>query len=149
MSRPAKFHNTLLTFLAVAFSLAAVCSADARVTKIVISQTTSPLFAGRSFGTAGQYEQIKGTASGEIDPNDSRNAVITDIQLAPRNARGMVEYVATFTLVKPVDMSKASGLMTYEVVNRSSHLLPGRYNVGGDPGDGFLYNTGDVLLWSG
>jgi hypothetical protein len=149
MLRPAKFHYALPTFLAVAFSLAVVCSADARVTKIVISQKTSPIFAGRSFGSAGQYEEIKGTASGEIDPNDRRSAVITDIDLAPRNARGMVEYVATFTLVKPVDMSKASGLMTYEVVNRSSHLVPGRYNIGGDPGDGFVYNTGDVLLWSG
>jgi Alpha/beta hydrolase domain len=149
MLRPAKFHNALPTFLVVAFSTAAVCSVDARVTKIVISQKTSPIFAGRSFGAAGQYEEIKGTASGEIDPNDRRSAVITDIELAPRNARGMVEYVATFTMVKPVDMSKASGLMTYEVVNRSSHLVPGRYNIGGDPGDGFVYNTGDVLLWSG
>jgi hypothetical protein len=30
----------------------------------------------------------------ELDPRDPRNAVITDILLAPRNARGMVEYVA-------------------------------------------------------
>src|SRR5438128_1562086 len=121
MSRLAKFHNALPPFLAVAFSLAAVCSADARVTKIVISQTTSPIFAGRSFGSGGQYEEIKGIASGEIDPNDRRNAVITDIQLAPRNTRGMVEYSANFTLQKPIDMSKASGVMIYNVPNRGNN----------------------------
>jgi hypothetical protein len=54
----------------------------------------------------------------ELDPKDPKNAIITDIQLAPRNARGMVEYVATFALVKPVDMTKASGVLMYTVVNR-------------------------------
>ena len=149
MSKPTKMSTALLVTAMTTLLLIPAFSAHARVTKIVITQKTSPLYGGRSFGAAGQYEEIKGTASGEIDPNDRRNALITDIQLAPRNARGSVEYTATFTMVKPIDMSRASGLMTYEVVNRSSHLLPGRYNFGGDPGDGFLYNTGDVLLWSG
>ena len=35
-----------------------------------------------------------GKAYGELDPNDPKNALITDIKLAPRNARGKVEYVA-------------------------------------------------------
>jgi hypothetical protein len=123
-------------------------AAESRVTKIVISQTISPAFNGQSFGTVGQYEMLRGTASGELDPADRRNAVITDINLAPRNANGKVEYTATFTLLKPIDMSKASGVMTYDVVNRGNHVI-GRLNVGGDPGDGFLYAQGDVFLWSG
>src|SRR5207253_2932002 len=132
--------------------LALSIAAQARVTQIVISERTTPIFNGQSFGAVGQYERIRGTAVGEIDPSDRRNSVITDIQFAPRNARGHVEYSATFTIVKPVDMSKASGVMTYDIVNRSNHLLNGPsafLNVGGDPGDGFLYNQGDVLLWSG
>ena len=64
------------------------------------------------------HERITGKAYGELDPADPKNAVITDIDLAPRNARGKVEYVTTFTLVKPKDMTKASGVLLYTVVNR-------------------------------
>jgi len=54
------------------------------------------------------YERLSGMFYGELDPADPKNAVITDIQLAARNARGKVEYVGTFSLMKPVDMSKVS-----------------------------------------
>src|SRR6202041_3709070 len=74
------------------------------------------------FGNAGQYETLAGKAFGELDPNDRRNAVIQDIKLAPRNARGMVEYTATFQLVKPVDMSKSSHLMWHDVPNRGGRV---------------------------
>ena len=39
---------------------------------------------------------------------------------APRNARGHVEYVATFALAKPVDLAKASRVLVYQVVNRGN-----------------------------
>jgi len=94
-------------------------TADARVTRIVIDAKVSPAFDGARFGAAGQYETIAGRAFGELDPKDRRNAVIQDIALAPRNARGMVEYMATFQLAKPVDMTKASGLMWHDVPNRA------------------------------
>jgi len=58
---------------------------QARVTKITITSTTSA-FNGRVFEGVGAYEQVRGTATGEISPLDRRNAVITDIHLAPRNA---------------------------------------------------------------
>lgn len=64
------------------------------------------------------HERITGKAYGELDPSDPKNAVITDIELAPRNARGKVEYVTTFTLVRPTEMTKASGVLVYTVVNR-------------------------------
>ena len=52
------------------------------------------------------HERITGKAYGELDPADPKNAVITDIELAPRNARGKVEYVTTFTLVRPTEMMR-------------------------------------------
>ena len=64
------------------------------------------------------HERISGKAHGELDPMDPKNAIITDIDLAPRNARGMVEYVTTFTLVRPTEMMSASGVLLYTVVNR-------------------------------
>ena len=124
---------------------------EAKVTKITISSTT-PAYNGRVFGAVGAYEQLRGTAAGELDPSDPLNAVITDINLAPLT-NGKVTYTTTFTLLKPVDMSKASGVLEYEVNNRGNKILPGFLNVGvtaaNPAGDGFLFNTGIVYLWSG
>ena len=91
--------------------LSGMVAAEARVIRFEIVDVQSPTADGQVFGGVGPYERIVGKAHGELDPNDPKNAIITDIQLAPRNARGMVEYVATFSLVKPIDMSKASGVL--------------------------------------
>lgn len=73
---------------------------------------------GQTVGSVGAFEIIRGRVRGAIDPGDRRNSIIQDIGLAPRNERGQVEYTATFELAKPVDMSKASRVLLYEVVNR-------------------------------
>lgn len=96
--------------------------AFAEVKRIVIDRKVSPAFDGRTFGAAGQYETLAGRAFGEIDPNDPHNRIITDIQLAPRNRNGRVEYVSSFFLVKPVDMSKSSRLMWHDVPNRGGRI---------------------------
>jgi Alpha/beta hydrolase domain len=134
--------------IAAALTLTAPYALHARVTKITITSRTAA-FNNQSFGATGPYEKIKGIASGEIDPKDRRNALITDIQFAPKNAHGRVEYRANFTMVKPVDMSKGSGVLLYNIVNRGNHGGPAEFHVGGDPGDGFLYNLGEAVLWSG
>jgi hypothetical protein len=138
----------LLSLMAVAM-LNCPAPVLARVTRIVIDERQSPVYDGKSFGNAGQYERLVGRAFGELDPKHKGNTIITDLQLAPRNARGMVEYVATFSLLKPIDMSKASGLLIYSVPNRGNKLLMGAFNVGGDPGDGFFLKRGDCILFSG
>ena len=94
----------------------------ANVTRIVIDTVTSPAFDGEAYGDIGQYETIEGRAFGELDPEDPRNAIITDIELAPRNANGNVEYMATFFLVKPIDMSRSSGLLWQYVPNRGGRI---------------------------
>ena len=57
-----------------------------------------------------------------IDPSDARNDPITDLALAPRNATGKVEYSMDVYLLKPVDMSRASGKLFYEGNNRGLKL---------------------------
>jgi alpha/beta hydrolase family protein len=91
-------------------------AADARVTKIIIDRPATPLTGDAT------YETITGRAFGELDPMDAHNALITDITAAPRNGNGMVEYVATFFIVKPVDMTKSSGLMWHDVPNRGGRI---------------------------
>ena len=100
--------------------------------KIVIDTKVSPAFDGATFGDPGQYETLAGRVFGEIDPNDPHNAIITDIRLAPKNANGKVEYIASFFLVKPVDVSKSSHLMWQDVPNRGGRLtiVVGERNYG-------------------
>ena len=133
MLMPAKRSRVAIAVAAAGVALlAAAASSEARVTQITITNTTSP-FDGRVFGDVGAYEQIRGTATGELDPFDPPNAVITDINFAPRNANGKVAYTTSFTLLKPVDMSRSSGVMVYEVVNRGSQApaaLHARWNDG-------------------
>ena len=129
--------------------LAASGALDARVTQIVITSKSSPVFNGQSFGPAGPYESLRGVATGEINPADRRNAGITDIQLAPKLANGNVQYKTTFTIFKPIDMTKSPGVMLYNVPNRGNHSLPAAFQFGRDPGDGFIYNLGHVMLWNG
>jgi hypothetical protein len=99
-----------------AFLLCAAVTASAQVTRLEI--TTRTPVSGGPFGHAGAYENIRGRIYGEVDPADRRNRIIQDLDLAPRNQNGKVEYIATFSLMKPVDGAKASGVLLYSVVNR-------------------------------
>src|SRR5439155_2190045 len=91
-------------------------AAQARITRVQIN-SRAIAFGGASFGSVGQYETLRGVIFGEVDPDDPLNEVITDIKLAPRNARGMVEYNVGFWINKPVDMSKANGTLLHDVPN--------------------------------
>jgi hypothetical protein len=128
-------------------------TAQARITNIVISTKISPAFNGRSFGSVGQYEQLVGTAYGEVDPNDPRNAIIQDIALAPRNQSGNVEYSMDINILKPIDLTKGNHVLLYDVVNRGNMIIPNFFNVGASAanpaGDGFLENRGYTMVWSG
>ncbi|MDQ1470937.1 MAG: hypothetical protein QOJ99_2417 [Bryobacterales bacterium] len=96
-------------------------ASDARLTRFVVEGRESPgreTSGPKSSAQSGQFETLSGHFFGELDPKDPHNSIITDIALAPRNARGLVEYSATFALSKPIDMSKASGVLFYSVPNR-------------------------------
>ncbi len=110
----------VLVGLTVWFALAvAVPSAQAQVKRIVIDKNAGLPIGGKN-KSGDTYTRISGKFYGEVDPADRRNAIINDIDLAPRNARGMVEYVATFSLSMPKDLSKASGVLFYLVPNRGN-----------------------------
>src|SRR5215472_8755658 len=108
---------------------------DARITRLVIEHT-------ETLGNDG-YQKLTGHAYGELDPKLPLNAIITDLEFAPRNARGMVEYAATFTIIKPADISKASGVLLYFVPNR------GRINLTDGKFTADARRQGHVLIASG
>jgi hypothetical protein len=153
-------HIAVAAAVAVAASLAA-SDAQARITRIDVTQTQSPTFGGFSWPEVGQYEKIVGVAHGEVNPLDPKNAVITDIALAPRNARGNVEYAFDFYILKPIDLKKGAHKVMYEPPNRGRKTWNtfGRVPAGNDPGstitdpatlaNAFLMPRGYSIVWTG
>lgn len=143
--------------------LAGASNADGRTTQIqILTRTTA--FGGYSFPGVGQYEVIKGVATGEVDPNDSKNKVITDIALAPRQSNGKVQYRHNFYILKPLDPSKGNHKMMYEPPNRGRKTYqelnhtpdggndPAALTEAAFPGElanSFLWSRGYTTVWSG
>ena len=120
-----------------------------------------PFAEGQGFGEAGSYLRIKGVAKGEVDPAAPENKVIVDLDKAPRNARGMVEYEADFFILRPAEPQRGSGVLVYDVTNRGRKMILGRLDEArgnadtNDPksvqdvGLGFTLKRGYSLVWSG
>jgi hypothetical protein len=150
------FGRVAIGIAAIGFMMA---EADARITHLEITKT-EPAFGGESFGDVGSYEHLSGRVTGELDPADPANSGIQDINLAPRNPRGMVEYVTNIELLKPVDMARGNRILFFEVNNRGNKLAPGSFNEGvaggvadrnalSSPGDGWLMRQGYTMVWFG
>ena len=118
-SRKHKLVRFGIAILMASTALAVASVAHARTTQIQVL-TRGTAFGGHSFAGVGQYEFITGIATGEVDPTDPQNAVITDIQLAPKNAQGHVVYQHNFYILQPLDPSKGNHKMMYEPPNRGS-----------------------------
>jgi hypothetical protein len=140
---------TGLAALALTLTFAVAIPAEARITGI--SYTVSQPYGSQSFGPVGQYQELDGTATGALDPRDPLNAVITDINLAPKS-RGLVQYSFTFSILEPVDLSKSNDTLLYDIVNRGNKVITGWNDVIPNPpayGDGFLEDQGFIMAWSG
>jgi hypothetical protein len=149
-------RTSRVTLVAGAFLIAGSLQAEAEITRIEIVRTESPAFEGTAFGETGQYEKIVGRAFGELDPNSPLNAVIMDLDLATRNANGMVEYATDFFLLRPIDAAAGNGGLLFEINNRGSLVIMRQLNSattgGNDPmtaadaGNGFLMRAGYSML---
>src|SRR5260370_1060918 len=99
-----------------------VVPAEARVVAVRVDRT-EPFADGVAFGASGAYERVVGVARGEVDPRDRANAGIVNLDRAPRNPRGLVEYETDFYLLRPADPAKGNRKIVYEVNNRGRKLL--------------------------
>ena len=130
----------------------------AKVIKFEVRSVESPAFEGRSFGAVGTYDRIIARATIAVSPTDPRNAVIVDIDRAPRNAQGLVEAVADVEILRPTVAANGNRILFYDVVNRGRKLAlallndaPGGNDLvkAGDAGNGFLMARGYTIMWSG
>lgn len=114
-----------------------------------------PFANGVSFGDVGPYEKLVGVARFAVDPKHPRNKDIVDLDKAPRNAEGKVEFESDVFILMPKDPAKGNGAIFYEVNNRGNKLGLGMFNSGGDgndpnqPGNGFLFRRGYTVVWCG
>jgi len=153
-------HVPLLALASAALCWSAPGAANASSPdKVFLHVTRDEIVAGgHAFGSAGAYEKIAGTVEFQIDPTDPRNAVITDLELAPRNKSGLVTFDADFMVLRPADLSKWNRKLVSEINNRGNLLLFLSFASSGgsnDPsslrdfGNGFFLNQGYALAWVG
>jgi hypothetical protein len=141
-------HRSWIGATALVLTIAACARGE--VTRVSIAKRAD-------IGTSG-YEKIAGTLTFAIDPRDARNAVVVDVDKAPRNATGKVEFSADFYVIRPKDPARGNGSALVEVSNRGNRSLIRRFNLGGpnpdpdtenDLGDKFLMRFGFTLAWVG
>ena len=117
----------------------------------------TPFAGGSSFGNTGPYERLLGTASFAIDPDEKNLPFVTDLEFAPRNAAGLVEFKTVLDIVKPVDLSRGNHRLLFDFSNRGGRGAFTRLNDGGGPdlskasyaGNGFLNRHGYTVVCAG
>src|SRR5262245_51400663 len=139
--------------LGAVIALVGLCNpGTAEVVRVEV-QKKEDFAAGKTFGPVGAYERLAGKVFFAVDPANAVNRIITDIDKAPRNAAGKVEFSSDFSLLKPKDMARANGAVLYEVSNRGGRGMVGFFDRGAsasdEAGDGFLMQNGFTLLWLG
>ncbi|MSP48739.1 MAG: hypothetical protein EXQ95_05360 [Alphaproteobacteria bacterium] len=111
---------------------------------------------GAPFGDAGPYERLAGKIRLAVDPAAAHNRVIVDLDKAPRGADGLVECVADFTILKPVDISRGNRRLFYDWGNRGNIRALQFFNdavhtntprSAADAGNGFLFRRGYTMAW--
>ncbi len=152
---PRRFASAAAALLGLAAMLASV--AEARVDRVEIVARADVL-DGKPFGEAGPYEKIVARVHFKISPRNAHNRIIVDLDKAPRNVAGEVEFSADLYILRPKDPARARGPLLLEIPNRGSkgviRLFQGAKGAV-DPateeefGDGFLFRHGVTVAWVG
>jgi hypothetical protein len=75
--------------------------------------------------TSAGYERIAGRAYFTVDPALPANRAVVDIDRAPRNAAGLVEFSADVLLLRP---TKSNGTLLLDIPNRGGAQATGAFN---------------------
>jgi Alpha/beta hydrolase domain len=149
--------KTIVRMLMPALLVAAATTAQADVSRIEI-KSTKDVLGGKAWGATGAYEELIGTAYFTIDPNNPRNKNIPDLDKAPRNAKGQVEFSSDIYIDRPKDAAKGNGVAFFEASNRGRRSLSTTFSQPFGPkqseeeeqyGDGTLFKEGFTLVWVG
>ncbi|HTB16300.1 MAG TPA: alpha/beta hydrolase domain-containing protein [Bryobacteraceae bacterium] len=105
--------------------------------------------ATRGDYTVAGYERITGKVYFAVDPKLAANQIITDLALAPRDEKGLVEFSADLEVLRP--KSKGNGTALVEISNRGGKGMVNMFDLGGrgETGDSLLFDQGFTLVWIG
>lgn len=127
------------------------------ITRMIL-QRREAFAGGHEFPITGAYEKLTGKIYGEVDPQSRLNRIIVNLDKAPRNRRGRVEYSGDFCILKPVDMARGNGKIFFDAPNRGGKKILSFLNdapATNDPttlahaGNGFLMRQGYTIVWCG
>jgi len=148
------------------FVFGAVCGyafqSQARITEINV-QRVEPFADDASFGKTGAYESVRGVAKGELDPKHPRNNAIINLDRAPRNARGNVDYEVEWFMLRPSAPALGNRKILFEVTNRGrkflmNWIMDAPPQAGGavndpktlaDAGNALFLRQGWTMVWAG
>src|SRR6266478_454745 len=129
----------------------------AMLTEVLIERRE--IFAdGHEFPITGAYEKVVGKVHGEVDPRSPLNKAIVNLDKAPRNKRGRVEYWSDLYILKPIDMERGNKKIFVDPTNRGGKQIVSSLNdapQNNDPstlrdaGNGFLMREGYTIAWTG
>ena len=133
--------------LAVALSVPTAI-ADAEVTRVDVARRMD-------LGASG-YEKIVGTIHFAVDPGDPRNRGVVDLEKAPVNAAGRVEFSSDLYILRP-KAPRGNGAALVDILNRGNKIVLNGFDRGGSPdpatendlGDRFLMRFGFTVVWVG
>ncbi len=105
--------------------------------------------ATRADFSIANYERITGKVYFAVDPKLVANQIITDIALAPRNDKGLVEFSSDLEVLRP--KTKGNGTALVEISNRGGKGMVNMFDLAGrnEPGDSLLFDQGFTLVWIG
>jgi hypothetical protein len=69
------------------------------------------------------YERIRGRVFYAVDPANAHNAAIADLDKAPRNARGEVEFSGDVDIVRPKEPGAGNGVVYINLPNRGGRFF--------------------------
>jgi len=124
--------------------LVVVLAAQAALVRVEIKERSDVA------GTA--YERVAGRAYFAADPALAANRAVVDIDKAPRNAQGLVEYSSDLYMLRPKSAEASNGSILLEISNRGGRGMLNtfdRASGGNELGDRFLLDHGYTLVWLG
>ena len=143
-------RRAALAALVLVLAGAGAGAAGAEVRRVVVSARQDVL--------DGEYEKLAGTVDLELDPAHPANALIVDLDKAPRNARGRVEASADFMVLRPRRPPARGSVALLEVSNRGGKALLSYFNraawsrdpsTAADFGDRLLMRLHLTVIWIG
>ena len=116
----------------------------------------TPFAGGHAFAEAGAYERLVGWARFAVDPAAPAQAGIVDLDKAPRNGEGLVEFAADLCILKPADPARGNRRLFFDYGNRGNKRAVQYFcdaPACNDPatlehaGNGYLFRRGYTVVW--